>query len=412
MILFLSFSNIIGNFLTILSGLIVAKWLLPQDLGFFNSFTIISSYIILIQLGIPSGLSRELPLYMGRQNEEKAKAYASVSLFWQLGLGLVSFGILTLVALYFIFRSNYSYAAGSFVIGVTTLQTLYVTKYLKVLYRTNKDFNKLSKIKLIVAFVAFASIVFVWKFGFYGLCLRAFVMALIDFYFTWRWKPLSVKATWNTEYFKDLFKIGLPMYGVANIYSLWPVVQKTLILSLGGTQALGLFSLAIIVESSMNAITTSINSVLYPTMASQWGKGSSISALMELLKRPMMIAIPVFALMVIAGWFLMPYAVTILLPNYSEGIYAAQWMLLVGFIEIFNVLANVYNVVRKQRDRLVSYLSGMCAWGIAVFLLLQLNDFTLDAFPKAMLIGFIVMLIINLYHINYYKRIRLGEVPV
>jgi hypothetical protein len=126
----------------------------------------------------------------------------------------------------------------------------------------------------------------------------------------------------------------------------------------------------------------------------------------------MMIAIPVFALMVIAGWFLMPYAVTILLPNYSEGIYAAQWMLLVGFIEIFNVLANVYNVVRKQRDRLVSYLSGMCAWGIAVFLLLQLNDFTLDAFPKAMLIGFIVMLIINLYHINYYKRIRLGEVPV
>jgi O-antigen/teichoic acid export membrane protein len=412
MILFLSISNIFGNAMTILSGLIVARWLLPEDLGLFNSFTVISSYIILIQLGIPSGLSRELPLHMGKQDESKAREYASVSLYWQLGLGLACLAILTIFAVYFLFAKNYVYAAGSFVIGITSLQTLYVTKYLKVLYRTNKDFNKLSQIKLISAVIAFASIIFVWKYGFYGLCIRAIVIASFDFYFTWKWKPLSVKPRWNTIHFKDLFIIGLPMYGVANVYALWPVIQKTLILSLGGTKSLGLFSLAIIVESSMNAITTSINSVVYPTMATQWGKGASVAELMTLLKKPMMIVIPLFTIMVFVGWWILPYFVEILLPNYMAGIYAAQWMLVVGFIEVFNVLANVYNVVRKQRDRLFSYLSGMVAWALSIIILYQVNGFALDIFPKAMLAGFIVMLFINLNHIRGYKKIRLNEFKI
>jgi O-antigen/teichoic acid export membrane protein len=74
MILFLSFSNIIGNALNIAAGLFTAKWLLPEQLGLFNGFSVITSYIILAQLGIPSGLGRELSFYIGKGDTAKAKA--------------------------------------------------------------------------------------------------------------------------------------------------------------------------------------------------------------------------------------------------------------------------------------------------------------------------------------------------
>ena len=81
MILFLSFSNIVGNVLTIVSGLLVAKWLLPEQLGLFNSFTVFASYVVLIQIGIPSGLARELPFHIGKGAMDDAKNYAAVAHF-------------------------------------------------------------------------------------------------------------------------------------------------------------------------------------------------------------------------------------------------------------------------------------------------------------------------------------------
>src|SRR5690554_4139486 len=119
MIAFLSFSNLINNALSIVSGLLVAKWLLPSELGSFNSFTLITGYVILIQMGIPSGLSRELPFYLGKNDKKEAYNYAAVAQFWQKNLALGVVIITTLIALYFLLSENYKYAAGVFIIGVT-----------------------------------------------------------------------------------------------------------------------------------------------------------------------------------------------------------------------------------------------------------------------------------------------------
>ena len=88
MIAFMSFSGIVSNVLAMVSGLVVAKWLLPAELGEFNFFSVITSYVILSQMGIPSGLLRELPYLVGKGKIEEAKLRAAVTKYWELILSI------------------------------------------------------------------------------------------------------------------------------------------------------------------------------------------------------------------------------------------------------------------------------------------------------------------------------------
>lgn len=406
MILFLSFSNIISNALTIISGILVARWLLPEELGFFNAFTLLVGYVILAQIGLPSGLSREFPLLMSQGEEGKAKDYASITQFWQIVLGSSSFVLLTMVALVLAFINKPDYAAGTFVLGVLIFQAFYITKYLKILYRTNHAFNDLSKINLINAFVLFASIVFVWKYGFYGLCLRAIIGVSFDFFFTWRWRPLSVRPTWDRGRFRELLKIGFPMYAVSNIYGLWPVLQRTAVLILAGPKGLGLFAVAVIVENAMKAVTSSVSSVAYPQLMAEWGRGASMKSLIGALSKPVFFAGGLFLLLVPLGWNLMPWVIATVLPNYVGATVATQWMLLVGLAGVLGVLANIYNVVNRQIDRLIMYSCGVLGWLLTLYCLHLYRGLALEHFPMAMVAGFVIMFIVNVYHLYSYRTLR------
>lgn len=402
MILFLSFSNIAGNALTIISGILVARWLLPEDLGFYNSFTIITGYIILAHLGIPAGLGREFPLFMGKKDVNTAHRYASVTQFWQLTLGLLTLGVSLLVTIYYLLNQKPEYAAGTFVIGILSFQSFYITKYLKVLYRSNSDFNRLSQLGLIVSFASFISIYFVWKLGFYGLCVRAALLVVVDLFFTWLWCPVKVRPAWDKTAFRELFNVGFTMYVVANIYGLWPLLQRTIVLSLGGVKSLGLFAIAILVDNAMKTVTGAISNVTYPKMVVEWGQGATVRNILTISFKPLLLALMVFAIAVPIGWMVLPTVIKLVLPNYIEAIPAARWMLIAGYIGMLTGLGNIYNVIQKQRDRFVYFSSGILGWLCTVYSLYFLNGFSLDIFPKAMCVGLCAMLLVNLFHISKY----------
>ena len=106
MIFFLSSANLINAFLILISGLFVVKWMLPEDLGIFTGFNIIVGYIILGQLGISSGLSRELPYLLGKNKLQDAWHSAEVAQFWLLGISFTSFVILSIISYYYYYNNN------------------------------------------------------------------------------------------------------------------------------------------------------------------------------------------------------------------------------------------------------------------------------------------------------------------
>lgn len=410
----MSAASLLTNALTIVSGLLVAKWLLPQELGLFTSFNVITSYIILIQLGVPSGLSRQLPFYMGKKEEQKALDTAASANQWGLVTGIVCIALAVLVSVYFLIVKNYEMAAGVFVVGLTSFQGLYVTKYLKILYRSNNDFNRLTTIDIINAVVLFITIFLVWKFKFYGLCIRAVVGVVVDLALAYHWRPIKVKQQWNKPVFNELMKVGFPIYWVANIYSLWPMVQRTVIVSMGGTKALGLFSLAAIVETAMKTLTNAISSVSFPRMAFAWGQKEDFVHLLKIPLKPVLVSAAANLVVALAGWFLLPLLISNLLPNYVDATAAAQWMLWVGWMGSFSVFSNVYMIVQKNMDRLWSYIAGVLAWMACCFLLNKIMGFDIIIFPIATLIGFVFIYLVDAvnfrrYYLQHSKSVSGGR---
>ena len=201
-------------------------------------------------------------------------------------------------------------------------------------------------------------------------------------------------------------KVGLPMYGVANVYGLWPLVQRTLIVSLGDPKALGLYAVASMAENAMKTVSSSISNVMYPSMTSKWGAGSSVKAVLNLAAQPLLISIGVFSVFVPIGWYVLPIFVEYFLPNYILGISAAQWMLVAGFLGVFLVLANIYNVLKRQRQRLIMFTSGIVAWLISVIMINSLYGFKLMIFPLSMVIAHVVMILVMGYHIKGFLKMN------
>ena len=404
MIVFLSFSNLFGNILTIISGFFVTKWILPSELGEFNTYTIITGYVILFQIGIPSGLSRELPFYLGKHNIAKAEDLARVSQFWLLLLSFTVIIISLRISLYFILENKYKSAFGVFTLSILVWQGLYVTKYIKTLYRTNKQFNRLSIIKIINSISAFITIYLVYKFGFYGLCMRAISCALIDFVFSFKWRPIKVKPKWNLKDFRELLRTGFPMYAVASVYGIWPLLQRSLILMLGGKTALGLFAIASMVESSMKTISSSLNSVIFPTITTKWGEGTSVENLVRTIIKPLSLSFIVLVCFVPIGYYAIPFVINNYLPNYVDGIEAGRWMLVAGLVSLLNVFSSIYNVLKIQKERLVVFSAGILSWGITVLISYVNFGFSLTIFPIGMIFGFCVMTVLNGFFLRKYWR--------
>ncbi|MFM2360981.1 MAG: hypothetical protein RLY16_2974 [Bacteroidota bacterium] len=404
MVLLTSMSGLISNALTILSGLIVARWLMPEQLGLFNSFSIIISYIILLQLGIPSGLSRNFPYYIGQNNRPHAEQLAATAAYWSLALGFIILALSMVTSIGFMVAGNYKFAAGVFVIGISSFQSFFVTKYLKILFRSNNDFNKLATINIINAVISFASIVFVKYFDFYGLCIRAIFLCLSDFVLTWWMRPAKIQPHWEKDHFRSLLKVGMPIYWVANVYSLWPIVQRTIVVFIGGTKALGLLGLALMVETGMNIISTSISSVVFPKMSNAWGKSHRFSELLQIAWKPVAVGFSVNSILVIVGWLALPLFVNFLLPNFVEGIQAAQWSLLVGLISIFSVFSNIYMVVQQNLSRLVSYVTGFVVWLVSLFIFYSVRGFNLINFPQSMCIAYVSIYLVDFYFMRKFSK--------
>jgi len=400
-------SNLISNVVAIISGLIVASWMLPEDLGLFNALSIFSSYIILLQLGMPSGLSRELPFNFGQENLEHAHDLAATAKYFMIALALGILLLCIIPAIYFFFIEKYDYALGSLVVGITSAQTFYSTKYLKILYRADNHFNKLARISLISTFVNLISLVLVYEYLFYGLCLRAIILVGVDWYFTEKWKPLNVEAKFCWKNFKELSRVGMPIYFVANIYGLWPTFQRTIVLSMLGTKGLGIYALANIVQNMLGTFNNTIASISFPKMSLAFGQGKSIVEVFKIPAKLTMVSILIYTLILIVGWPLLPKIVALLLPNYIEGVEAAQWMFVVAVVSSLGIFSNIYMVIKKNHHRLISYSIGMTVW-ISYIMIHSISSVAdLVVFSKALLYGYIAVTISDaFFYYSYFKDIK------
>jgi len=381
----------------------VGRLVAPATLGLFHGIGLVLGYVPVLELGILNGLNRELPYAMGKGDREQAKQLAAAGQAWALLVGGAVCVALWGVAGWELVRGEAWRAASWFTNGLLAVLLFYSQLYMETTYRTAHDFARLALVRVLQSLAALALLVLVGVLNFYGLCLRAVLTAAVGGLLLYWWRPFRVGPRWHCGHLKQLLRVGAPILAVGQIYMWWPVVDRTLVLGLAGTEAMGLYAVALMAVGAVGVLPAAMSQIMYPRLAQQFGVQESLAALLRLSWKPMLVTAALLIPLVIAGWFLAPPLVRWLIPAYVEATPAMQWALPSALVACFDPLQKVFNVIRRQGLRLVALLLGIAAYGASLLLLVE-GGVYLAAFPQAMLVGRLVHTVLSLFLLWWLKR--------
>jgi len=388
-------SQLVVKLITMVSGFLVVKLLLPEEYGYFTGIGIFLGYLPLAHLGILSGMRRELPYSFGKGDNDKVQDYADAGLSISILIGIIAGLVLVILAIKNLLLSDFK---SGIVYGTYSLAAfLFILNrhYFPSLYRTTSDFKKLANLNLVVGFSSLALVGFVFYFEFYGLCLRTVFIFVIEFIVLFVYTPIKAKPHLSFNVLKKLFKTGLPIFAVGQINPVWGAINNTLIFTFGGSLAFGYFALANIVNSTIGILHSTFSQVIYPTMAIKFGKGMTIKNLILIALKPTIFLVAILGVGAVIGVFLLPMVVNYILPKYSIGIATAQWTLFIGVASSIGLVNNVYTVVKQQKWYFVSLFTGATVGIIYVLMHNYINEFSLVVFPQAMILGIMVQNILS-----------------
>lgn len=397
-------SNIISNCLRMLSGFLVVKFITPELYGQFTGVGVYMGYILLGHGGIINGLGRELPYELALKNDDHVKKMvSSVFVLSSLLSGLAALVFLVFALYHFIYGENLT---GSIYMAYTLIGglNLFNKQFLPVLYRTNNDFDSLAKQNIFVGIGNLLSIVLVYFFNIYGLIVRGVFLAMLEFFLLFKNKPYKLSFSFKLNHFKTLFKTGLPIFMVGQVTPLWSTLINTAIFSLGGPLYYGLYALANIVNTAFGIIPVALSNVIYPRMTIMLGEGKSVSQILKANIKPLYFQFGLMLIISIVAFFLLPVCIPFILPNYVDGILAAQWILFVPVVQSFGSLNNIYNVTKKQQWYFFSLITGATIGSLFILWKINTTDFHLEIFPQGLLLGTAIQQFLSLLFLSKLRK--------
>ena len=351
-------STLISSVVGILTGFVTYRYVTPDYMGIWVTLTTFTVYATFFRLGIPNGMNRELPYYLGKNETVKAYKFAETTLAYSLFItGLLSILIIGCFV-YFNFNKYGLYATdykqAMFVIALTVVFEPYST-YLSGTFSTSDNFKKLSDIQMIMSLIQLSSMAFVILWGFQGYILRALIISSTNLLLLHVWRPLSfIKPKFSFSIFKNLFFVGSIIFLVSYAFSFIETLPRLYIINYGTAKNLGLFSPIIMLFGIITLIPNTLTNYLYPKFSKSFGANSDRSVFWKQMR---LIYILSFVIAIIGSlflYFLIDYII-LLFPKYIEALpyikLACLPILFVGY-----KLGNVLCVVFKEWKWLSSYI--------------------------------------------------------
>tara|TARA_B100001564_G_C20661257_1_gene681641 strand:- start:1685 stop:2953 length:1269 start_codon:yes stop_codon:yes gene_type:complete len=382
-------AQVFSNFLRLISGFLVIKFIAPELYGQFIGVNIYVGYLVLLNLGTVNGLGREFPYEFGKNNLKFAKNLSNTVFSFCFVICIFIFLLFSILGLHNLINSDDLVTSLIFLsyslIGPLTLTNKH---FLPVLYKTNNDFDNLSNQNIKLGVINLFTVPLVYFYSIYGLILRACIISTLEFLLLYFNKPYKLKLKFNYSYFKKLIKTGLPIFTLGNINPLWENIVYNFILIVGGPLQYGLFALSSMIMSVFNVIPSSFSQVIYPKMSIMYGQKKKVKEIILFSIKPLFFLTLIIFALTLTLYYLLPVIIPILLPKYIDGISAAQWIIFIPLVLSFNPIHNIYNVIKKQKYMFISYILGAFVGTLFIYYHISIYDFNLIYFSQGLLLGF------------------------
>jgi O-antigen/teichoic acid export membrane protein len=362
----------LSKFITIPCSITIARILGPTLYGNVSIIRLIISYSSFLQLGIFDGLTREIPLEIGRERnkivDEYKKSAFSISL-------IVSALGSTALLLYALYNNSYNNTINqgikiiSFAIFFGHLYGFY-----QYLLRAEEKFILLSKIRIAhILLTSITQVIGVLLIGINGIFYAILVINATITIVVFSCEPIKISIS-TINLVKPLLLSGFPMLlnGVADL--LLFTIDRIMIVAFIGQRGLGLYAIAILVSSMIDFIPASLQSVVLPKLLRQNKTTNMKNEMSMLWIQPLQILscfLPVVAGLV---WICAPVGIKYILPKYIHSINAVKILIISScFTAIIGITRNIFIVKNKQYRVLFAFLICSIIGIVLNLLFIKLN---------------------------------------
>jgi len=402
--------NYVYMVIQMVSGVLLARIILPETLGAFSSIGLLLGYAPFLQLGILNGINRELPFYIGKGDHDRVRELAAAAQAWALVVGgVVAFGVICFAG-WTLAWGDTMLAAGWATHAILVVLLFYNSYYLQMTYRTSHDFALLSLSRVIHSVAGLILLGAVYYLGFYGLCLRMLVIEAVSLTILYYWRPIRVSPKWNFGHLWHLLKIGAPIFAAGQLYAWWTVVNSTLVLHFMGNRGMGLYAMVMVAGSAMSNVPQAVGQVIYPRLAEQYGRSANLNALLKATYKPTLLTLLAMLPLVAIAWVLVEPVTHFLVPKYVDAVPAIKWNLLCVLPLALTPVNNLFPVIKRQGLYVSCIAFGMLSSGVVLLVLITDAPY-LAALPQAMLIGR-CLFVVACYACIYWVYSQQGNQPL
>lgn len=307
-------------------GIVMMFWLLPEQIGKWNAVSIFIAYLPFLQLGIQSGLSVELPIKLGTNDNAKAKELMSNGFAFAILISSVIALIGTVLA--FIYYNKYGL---DLALGILTITIVGITSSFQLhfiaRFRSSGAFDNLTKVILFTIPITISLVYFIYKFDYYGILIYNAVKSIVYVSMMTVFLPYKeVKPYFTKSGFLALLKTGIALLIPNNISNAAQTLPRWIILTKSTVEKLGLFSPAIAVNGLICLLPNQIANFFHPQMGFLYGQTKKASSMWPYVKK-MNIYMPLAAILISVGiWLLAPWGLRVFFPKYVESLWAMRIM--------------------------------------------------------------------------------------
>jgi O-antigen/teichoic acid export membrane protein len=355
-LVFFAISTAAFQFSRLIVSLIVARWVGPEEFGVWNALNLLLLYGVLVLLGVPNGMNRDVPIHRGRGDTQTVTKIFQTSLWMVLLVNIVVGGVISTISIW---------QPTSYQMSLVWMGALFISwqlyQYLQLSLKAQGLFHKMSQQQLIFAFLSpciILPLAYIWRVP--GFILGQTIVTVLLCVIIIRMGSLPLTFSWDWSIVKQLISSGWPIMLVGLVYSLLTTVDRWIIGTFIGLEALGYYTLPILCLSVLQLLPSVISQQMYPRMAYQYGKTGLKRALIPLIKRQTLLSVSITWPILLAVYWLLPWIIPMAMPEYSPGIKPAQYLLIgLAMMPFSSGIGNFLNTVGKQRHYLTVQVAAL-----------------------------------------------------
>ena len=345
-------SQLIGMVAAILSR----RFLGPTQMGIWATIQIVVEYSKYSTMGTLHGVAREIPYYIGKGKPEVAEeiknvVFTSILVSSSL-IGFVIFLFALITKGRFSVEVRYGLFFVSVVIVLQRLNDLFVG-----LLRCYKKFTLASMQMVWSAAVNAVLVAFLtYFFKIYGFICALVFSFIFNLVYIHLHNNFHFRLQLNFDRFRALVIFGFPLMMISVMTTILKSVDRLVIVKALGFEALGFYTIALMVGGYITNFINSFAIVYIPHLQERAGMSDNLQHVRQFLLKSSSVYTLIMPGIIGCAWTAIPYCVALVLPKYIPGILAMKMFSLGIFFLALNQTYQDFLVAVKKHHALLPLL--------------------------------------------------------